>query len=53
MSEAGLGCAWRRPDDVNVTVFQGYDGEQHVHKQYVFGDDYVYTENGIVTALQQ
>ena len=40
------------PDDVNVTTFKGYDGEQHVHKQYIFGDTYVHTEDGVITARQ-
>ena len=54
MSEASLLASWGRAEDVNKTI-----GSFGVHKQHVYsrgrkiGDEqYVYTENGIVTTIQ-
>ena len=47
MAEVGLQCAWGEPRRVNRTVFA-----DHVHKQYVFEDRYVYVEDGYITSLQ-
>lgn len=46
MKEAGLICAFG-PSRVNRTVRANF-----VHKQYVYGDVYVYVENGVITAFQ-
>lgn len=47
MSEIALNCAWGRPDTVNTSV-----GSWGVHKQYVYGDNYAYVENGTVKSWQ-
>ena len=47
MSETALNCAWGRPDTVNTSV-----GSWGVHKQYVYGYNYVYVENGTVKSWQ-
>lgn len=43
MSEHGLVCSWGHPDRINESV-----GRWGVHKQYVYGRQYVYVENGEV-----
>lgn len=54
MTEFGLRCSWRAPDDVNSTAFNDYRGARQVHKQFVYGSGtYVYTENGVITTVQQ
>lgn len=47
MSEKALIKSWGKPDDINTSV-----GRWGVHKQYVYGSQYVYVENGEITAWQ-
>jgi len=52
MRESEVFAAWGEPNTVNTDLYSG----NRVHKQMVFnrqaGTQYVYTENGIVTAVQ-
>ena len=47
MTEGALRCSWGDADHINRTITAG-----GTHLQIIFGDSYVYTDNGIVTALQ-
>lgn len=47
MSEKALIESWGKPEDINTSV-----GSWGVHKQYVYDSQYVYVENGKVTAWQ-
>ena len=47
MPEEALKESWGKPDQINETVVRGRES-----KQFVFGNSYVYTENGKVSALQ-
>jgi len=49
MSEAALLESWGLPDDINTTINKYGTSKQFV---YPFGD-YVYTEDGIITTIQQ
>lgn len=48
MSETTLRCGLGRPSDVNIS-----DYGHSIHKQYIYGDDYIYTEDGVITAIQR
>jgi hypothetical protein len=39
--------AWGSPRDINRTVFSG-----GVHEQWVYGDEYLYFEDGVLTSWQ-
>lgn len=47
MSESALVESWGKPREINSSV-----GSWGTHKQYVYWDDYVYVENGIVESWQ-
>lgn len=47
MSEASLLLSWGQPEKINETLVSGT-----LSKQYVYKDQYVYLENGIITTLQ-
>lgn len=47
MAESALTCSWGEPSDTNRTVTAS-----SVNVQYVYGQVYVYSENGKVTAWQ-
>ena len=47
MSKSDVLRAWGRPNDINRTV-----GDYGTSEQWVYGDQYVYFDNGIVTAWQ-
>jgi hypothetical protein len=47
MSEAALFCSWGQADQVNRTVTAA--GER---KQLIYGRQFVYTDNGVITAFQ-
>ena len=40
--------SWGMPDKTNVTIINGVE-----HEQWVYGNEYLYFENGILTAIQQ
>lgn len=48
MNVTAMLCILDRPTDVNVS-----DYGHSIHKQYIYGDDYIYTEDGIITAIQR
>ena len=39
--------SWGQPDDINRSV-----GSWGVHEQWVYGDEYLYFENGKLTSWQ-
>jgi hypothetical protein len=39
--------SWGRPDDINRTV-----SASNIHEQWVYGRQYLYFENGILTTFQ-
>ena len=47
MSEEQLRASWGRPERINRSVYPS-----GVHAQWVYGDDYVYVESGVVTSYQ-
>jgi len=40
-------ASWGEPEDINRTV-----GSFGVHEQWIYGDTYVYFEDGILTSWQ-
>lgn len=48
MNEFEVRCAWGPPNHVNRTVYAGGIED----KQMIYGDSYVYLENGVMTSLQ-
>lgn len=57
MSEMGLICAWGWPGlygTINTTTTQYASSKQYVYRAYDFSKgNYVYVENGRITAIQQ
>ncbi len=47
MTPAQVRASWGDPEEVNRTILPGT-----VHEQWVYGNSYVYLEDGIVTAIQ-
>ena len=47
MTQAQLTESWAAPERVNRTVYPG-----GVHEQWIYGDTYVYVEDGVVTSYQ-
>ncbi len=47
MTQAQLTESWGAPERVNRTVYPG-----GVHEQWIYGDTYVYVEDGVVTSYQ-
>lgn len=47
MTPQEVELAWGRPRDINVS-----EGIWGVHEQWVYDDEYVYFENGKVSAIQ-
>jgi len=48
MTKTRARLSWRDPDQVHRTVVGN-----NVHEQWVYGSDYIYFENGILTAWQE
>lgn len=51
MSEEQVYRSWGEPKRVNRTVSKGITSD-HVRKQLVYGHQYVYVEDGVVTTFQ-
>lgn len=47
MSKEAVILSWGKPDDIHKTV-----GSWGVHEQWIYGSQYVYFENGILTSWQ-
>jgi outer membrane protein assembly factor BamE (lipoprotein component of BamABCDE complex) len=47
MTATQVRLAWGTPQSINTTTYASGD-----HDQWVYGNNYVYLENGIVTAMQ-
>lgn len=47
MNPAQVRAAWGRPDNINRTVLPG-----HTSEQWVYGDTYLYFDDGILTSWQ-
>lgn len=47
MTAAQVRLSWGAPESINTTTYASGD-----HDQWVYGNSYVYLENGIVTAVQ-
>lgn len=47
LTAAQVRAAWGNPDHVNTTTTANGD-----HEQWVYGDEYVYVDEGVVTAMQ-
>ena len=47
MNPQQVRAAWGAPDEINRTAFS-----QHVSEQWVYGNTYVYLDDGLVTSWQ-
>ena len=47
MSKSDVLRAWGKPNDINRTV-----GDYGTSEQWVYGNEYIYFDNGTVTAWQ-
>ncbi len=47
MTKQQARLSWGDPDEIHRTVFSG-----GIHEQWVYGNNYLYFENGILTAWQ-
>ncbi len=52
MTKVEVVYSWGSPGDINTTVVAGNRSEQWVYGSPIYGGNYVYFDNGIVTGLQ-
>lgn len=52
MSKLEVLYTWSSPNDVNTTLVAGNKSEQWVYGSPIYGGNYVYFDNGIVTSIQ-
>ena len=53
MTKEQVLLAWGEPDDVNTTILSNLRSEQWVYGDPLYGAQYVYFDNDVVTALQE